>query len=100
VLYKRGLQRLAAGDVESAASELAQAVVELERAAKLAEKGDPVITRHLADAYRSVSRFEEALASYRLALELDPDEEEAADIRRQIEMLELQLEGANAGAPR
>ena len=32
--------------------------------------------------------------------ELGPDEDEAADIRRQIELLELQLEGATSGGRR
>jgi tetratricopeptide (TPR) repeat protein len=100
VLYKRGLQGLAAGDVQSAPADLAQAVVELERAAQLSETEDPIITRHLADAYRSVSRLHDALASYRRALELGPDEDEAVDIQRQIELLELELEATTSGGRR
>ena len=100
VHYKRGLQRLADGDVQAAPADLTQAVRKLEHAAELSEVEDPIITRHLADAYRSMSRFEDALESYRRALELGPDEDEAADIRRQIELLELQLEGATSGGRR
>jgi hypothetical protein len=39
-----------------------------------------------------VSRFSDALEAYRLALELDVDDSEAAEIREQIELIELQLQ--------
>jgi tetratricopeptide (TPR) repeat protein len=100
VLYKRGLQRLAAGEVEGAQGDLAQAVLELERAMELTDPDDPVITRHLADAYRSVARLDDALRAYERALELDPDREDEADIRRQIELLRMELQGVTSGAPR
>jgi tetratricopeptide (TPR) repeat protein len=99
VLYKRGLQRLVAGEAEDARGDLAQAVRELERAMELTDPDDPVITRHLADAYRSVARLDEALATYRLALELGPKADEEADIRRQIELLQMQLQGVTSEAP-
>jgi tetratricopeptide (TPR) repeat protein len=67
------------------------AIEQLERALSQLDKADPVITWHLADAYRSVSRFQDALASYERALELDPKAEDAEKIRAQIELLRLQL---------
>ena len=55
------------------------------------DKADPVITWHLADAYRSVSRFQDALQSYERALALEPKVADAEKIRAQIELLRLQL---------
>lgn len=98
VLYQRGLQLLAEGQTTDAREALTTAVTHLERSAELLEEGDPIITRHLGDAYRSVSRFPDALAAYRQALTLDPKEADAKEIQRQIELLELQLEGASSGA--
>jgi tetratricopeptide (TPR) repeat protein len=91
VFYKRGLKRLADGETEAARADFKAAVEELERAVQLTDPADPVITRHLADAYRSVSRLDEALATYRKALELDPEEEDEVDIQLQIELLEMEL---------
>ena len=93
VFYQKGLKSLAEGDAARARSAFDQAIEQLERALGLLEEGDPVITRHLADAYRSVSRFTDALATYRRALELDPEEDDAHEIRQQIELLEAQLQG-------
>ena len=93
VIYQRGLKQLAQGEAEAARASFGLAIQQLELAIELLEEDDPIITRHLADAYRSVSRFEEALAAYRRALELDPEPEEAEDIRRQIELLESQQRG-------
>jgi tetratricopeptide (TPR) repeat protein len=92
VLYQRGLQELEAGNPEGAREAVAGAVRELERAVVLLDVQDPIITRHLGDAYLAVSRFSDALEAYRLALELDVDESEAAEIREQIELIELQLQ--------
>jgi cytochrome c-type biogenesis protein CcmH/NrfG len=72
-------------------------VKELERALTLLEPDDPIITWHLADAYRSVSRFQEALTTYRRALELRPEQDDAVRIQEQIDLLELQLKGASSG---
>ncbi len=96
VFYQKGLKRLAEGDAAQARQAFEQAIEQLERALSLLEEGDPVITRHLADAYRSVSRFTDALSTYRRALELDPEEDDAHEIRQHIELLEAQLHG-NAG---
>jgi tetratricopeptide (TPR) repeat protein len=52
-----------------------------------------VITWHLGDAYRSVSRFDDAISAYRRALDLGPQESDALRIRRTIELLELELQG-------
>lgn len=99
VYYQRGLQQLAAGDATGARISLELAVSELERALELLEEPDPIITRHLADAYRSVSRFDDALTTYRLSLDAEPEDDDAQDIRRQIELLESQVQGA-AGVAR
>ena len=91
VHYKRGLKALEGGQAEEARRAFEEAVRQLELASSLLEQGDPVITQHLGDAYRSVSRFRDALFAYREALTLEPEEEDAEEIRRQIELLELQL---------
>jgi tetratricopeptide (TPR) repeat protein len=49
--------------------------------------GDPIITEHLADVYVKMDRVEEALELYRRALELNPTEERARDIRRKLDAL-------------
>ena len=98
VLYQRGLQLLAAGETADAREALSNAVLQLERSTKLLDREDPIITRHLGDAYRSMSRFPDALEAYRRALGLDPKESVAEEIRREIELLELQLNGASPEA--
>ena len=98
LFYQRGLQRLEDGRDRDAREAFSSAVRELERAVELTKPGDPVITRHLADAYRSVSRFSDAIATYRQSLELDPSEEDLLEIHRQIELLVLQ--SAPPGAAR
>jgi tetratricopeptide (TPR) repeat protein len=100
VFYQQGLEKLEAGDASSARQSFGLAIEQLELALELLDDGDPVITRHLADAYRSVSRFEEALNTYRRALELEPEEDDADDIRQQIELLESQLPGNASGRSR
>jgi tetratricopeptide (TPR) repeat protein len=98
VHYQRGLKLLAAGRVDPARRSFAEAITQLERALELLERDDPVITWHLGDAYRSVSRFDEALAAYRRALDLEPRADDADVIRRQIEL--LQLQGESPEGPR
>ena len=89
--HNRFARMLARGDVEAAAKSFEQAL-------KLLEREDPIVARHLGDAYRSVSRFGDALESYRRALALGPEEEEIAEIERQIELLELQLSESSEAA--
>jgi tetratricopeptide (TPR) repeat protein len=98
VLYQRGLKLLAAGREPDAREAFSAAIEQLERASELLDRGDPIITRHLGDAYRSVLRFDDALAAYRRALDLDPEEEDAEEIRGAIELLEIELEGSPPGA--
>lgn len=62
-----------------------EAVVHLERAAAL-EPVDPVINDHLGDAYWAVGRLREADFQWRRALSFGPEEDEAARIRRKIEL--------------
>ncbi len=93
VHYQRGLKLLAAGSADQARRSFAEAIEQLERALELLERDDPVITWHLGDAYRSVSRFDDAIAAYRRALDLGPQDSDALRIRRTIELLELELQG-------
>ena len=62
-----------------------EAVVNLERAAELMAV-DPVINDHLGDAYWAVGRVTEAEFQWKRALSFDPEEEEAARIRRKLEV--------------
>ena len=71
--------------------------MELQQAIAQIDPDDPLITRHLADAYRAVFRFSDALVAYRRALELGPKSKDEIDIRRQIELIELQLPSATTG---
>lgn len=94
VYYQQGLRLLDSGDVKRARASFGQAILALEQALEMLEQADPVITWHLGDAYRSVSRFEDALDTYRRALTLEPPTEDAVEIQRQIDLLELQLRGS------
>ena len=99
--HRRGKGRhhlLATGQTADAREALSNAVLQLERSTKLLDREDPIITRHLGDAYRSMSRFPDALEAYRRALGLDPKESFAEEIRREIQLLELQLQGASPEA--
>ncbi len=98
--YKRGMKLLEEGNADQARGSFQTAVKELERAVSLLEDGDPVITFHLGDAYRSLSRFGDALGAYRRALELEPTPKDAAEIRARIELLELQTEETASGSRR
>jgi tetratricopeptide (TPR) repeat protein len=93
VHYQRGLKLLAAGSADQARRSFGEAIEQLERALELLERDDPVITWHLGDAYRSVSRFDDAISAYRRALDLGPQDSDALRIRRTIELLELELQG-------
>jgi tetratricopeptide (TPR) repeat protein len=63
----------------------ADAVEPMERASLL-EPVDPVVTDHLGDVYWAVGRVLEAQFQWRRALSFDPDEAEAARIRRKLEV--------------
>ena len=76
---------------DAARSSFNQARTQLEHALKLLDKGDPVITWHLGDTYRSLARYDEALATYERALKLSPDDDDAAKIREEIDSLQRQL---------
>jgi len=91
LFYQRGLRQLEAGQRELARNSFNAARSQLEHALQLLEKGDPVITWHLGDAYRSLARYDDALATYKRALSLSPEDDDAEKIRAQIESLQHQL---------
>ena len=72
LFYQRGLKQLEAGQRDAAKTSFNAARTQLEHALELLEQDDPVITWHLGDAYRSLARYEEALATYQRALSLEP----------------------------
>jgi Flp pilus assembly protein TadD len=75
----------------------AEAVEPMERASVL-EPVDPVVTDHLGDVYWAVGRRMEARFQWRRALSFEPEEKEAARIRRKLEIgLDALL--AEEGAP-
>ncbi len=98
VHYQRGLKLLAEGRADEARRSFVEAIEQLELALELLERDDPVITWHLGDAYRSVSRFDEAISAYQRALDLGPQESDAKKIRGEIELLELELQGVPEAA--
>ena len=74
-----------------------EAVVNLERATELLAV-DPIINDHLGDAYWAVGRQIEAEFQWNRALSFDPTEEDAARIRRKLEVgldTVLEEEGAD-----
>lgn len=74
-----------------------EAVVHMERAASLMPI-DPIINDHLGDVYWAVGRQIEAQFQWRRALSFDPEEKEAARIRRKLEVgldVVLEEEGAD-----
>ncbi|XXF80633.1 tetratricopeptide repeat protein [Myxococcaceae bacterium GXIMD 01537] len=79
--------------------ELHRAVLTLERAAALSPE-EPVILEHLGDAYRAVTRHEEAAGAWRRALEalaLDPEAAEPAEQPRLLERKLKELSTDPAG---
>jgi tetratricopeptide (TPR) repeat protein len=94
VLYKQGLELREQGKESDARANFDLAVSELQRALELLEPDDPIITRHLGDVYRTLSRYSDALDAYRRALVLDPSKEESARIQREIDLLESELKAA------
>lgn len=75
----------------------AEALEPMERASLL-EPVDPTVTDHLGDVYWAVGRKMEARFQWRRALSFNPDEEQAARIRKK---LDIGLDGvlAEEGAP-
>tara|TARA_R110002072_G_scaffold131620_1_gene271466 strand:+ start:491 stop:2176 length:1686 start_codon:yes stop_codon:yes gene_type:complete len=71
VLFQRGDYAAAVGHLEDAASLIPV---------------DPIINDHLGDAYWAVGRFIEAQFQWNRALSFDPTEEDAAKIRRKLEI--------------
>jgi cytochrome c-type biogenesis protein CcmH/NrfG len=49
------------------------------RAAKAAEREDPVVFEHLGDTYLKLNRIQEALEAWQKALALDPKNKNLAD---------------------
>jgi tetratricopeptide (TPR) repeat protein len=56
-----------------------QALTNLLRAAKLAERDDPVVFEHIGDTYLKLNRVPEALESWQKALALDPKNKNLAE---------------------
>lgn len=71
VLFQRGKYQEAVGHLETAASLLAV---------------DPIVNDHLGDAFWAVGRVIEAHFQWNRALSFDPTEEDAARIRRKLEV--------------
>jgi tetratricopeptide (TPR) repeat protein len=67
------------GWVEFRKGKFDQAVSDLIRAAKTAEREDPVIFEHIGDAYLKLNRTPEALEAWQKALSLDPQNKSLAD---------------------
>lgn len=64
--------------------EYESAVVQLERAVSL-KTSDPTINEHLGDAYWKVGRETEARFQWRRALSMEPEPEQAEDIRNKLQ---------------
>ncbi|MEM9584522.1 MAG: tetratricopeptide repeat protein [Pseudomonadota bacterium] len=62
-----------------------EAVAPMERAVSLLPV-DPIVNDHLGDVYWKVGRFREAEFQWSRALSFDPEEDEAARIRRKLEV--------------
>ena len=84
------------GWVQYRLGDYAEAVVNLERATELMAV-DPIVNDHLGDAYWAVGRKIEAEFQWKRALSFDPEEEDAARIRRKLEVgLDVVLEEEGA----
>ena len=67
------------GWVEFRKGEFDQALDDLLRAAKTAEREDPVVFEHIGDTYLKLNRTREALEAWQKALTLDPKNKNLAD---------------------
>jgi tetratricopeptide (TPR) repeat protein len=76
------------GWVEFRKGKLDQALTDLLRAAKGAERDDPVVFEHIGDTYLKLNRMADALAAWQKALTLDPKNknlaEKVEDTKRRI----------------
>ena len=75
-----GWARLRAGNVAAAAELLTEA--------ERLEPGDPEILSHLAEVYSRQKQIDRAAATYRKALQQDPDERVARDIEKHLRALD------------
>jgi Tfp pilus assembly protein PilF len=75
-----GWARLRAGNLAAAAELLTEA--------ERLEPGDPEILSHLAEVYSRQKQIDRAAATYRKALQQDPDERVARDIEKHLRALE------------
>src|SRR5262252_1595983 len=67
------------GWVEFRKGEFDRALDNLLRAAKTAEREDPVVFEHIGDTYLKLNRTQEALEAWQKALALDPKNKNLAD---------------------
>ena len=67
------------GWVEFRKGKFDQALTDLLRAAKAAERDDPVVFEHIGDAYLKLNRMPEALEAWQKALTLDPKNKNLAE---------------------
>ena len=67
------------GWVEFRKGKLDQALSDLLRAARTAEREDPVVFEHIGDTYLKLNRNQEALEAWQKALALDPKNKNLAD---------------------
>jgi tetratricopeptide (TPR) repeat protein len=67
------------GWVEFRRGKFDQALTDLLRAAKTAERDDPVVFEHIGDTYLKLNRMPEALEAWQKALTLDPENKNLAE---------------------
>ncbi len=67
------------GWVEFRKGKFDQALIDLLRAAKTAERDDPVVFEHIGDTYLKLNRMPEALEAWQKALTLDPKNKNLAE---------------------
>jgi tetratricopeptide (TPR) repeat protein len=67
------------GWVEFRKGQFGQALNDLLRAAKAAEREDPIVFEHIGDTYLKLNRTREALEAWQKALALDPTNKKLAD---------------------
>jgi tetratricopeptide (TPR) repeat protein len=91
VYYMRARPLLESGNVKDGRAMLRRAIQELEKAAQITG-GDPVISEHLADAYRLLPDKKRAMELYREAIRMEPREQEQPDLRRKYDELRRELE--------